>query len=104
MKTWERMNISPFAKTYTRKTMPISKSINQTTLKAVRVAPEEWEKLDKAASWGVGNLEHAEKALKSKRRGYVSGKKRECAALTIDIYANSRNARQGVHRGMVSRC
>lgn len=61
--------------------------INQTTLKAVRVAPEEWEKLDKAASWGVGNLEHAEKALKSKRRGYVSDKKRECAALTVDIYA-----------------
>ena len=43
-------------------------SINPATLKAVKVSPEEWEKLNKAANWGIGNLKQAEKALKSKRR------------------------------------
>lgn len=61
-------------------------SINQATLKAVRVSPEEWEKLDKAANCGVGNLKQAEKALKSKRRGYTSDRKRAAAELTIEIF------------------
>lgn len=61
-------------------------SINPETLKAIRVSPEEWEKLEKAGNWGVGNLKQAEKALKSKRRGYVSDKKRAAAKLTIDIF------------------
>ena len=61
-------------------------SINQATLKAVKVSPEEWEKLDKAANWGVGNLKQAEKALKSKRRGYTSDQKRAAAELTIEIF------------------
>ena len=61
-------------------------SINPATLKAVRVSPEEWEKLNKAASWGVGNLKQAEKALKSKRRGYTSDRKRAAAELTIEIF------------------
>lgn len=60
--------------------------INPLTLKAVKIAPDEWEKLDKAASWGVGNLKQAEKALKSKRRGYTSGRKRDAAKLTIEIF------------------
>ena len=60
--------------------------INLATLKAVKVAPNEWEKLNKAASWGIGNLKQAEKALKSKRRGYISDKKRAAAELTIDIF------------------
>ena len=60
--------------------------INAATLKAVKVAPNEWEKLNKAASWGVGNLKQAEKALKSKRRGYISDRKRAAAELTIDIF------------------
>ena len=60
--------------------------INTATLKAVKVAPDEWEKLNKAASWGVGNLKQAEKALKSKRRGYISDRKRVAAELTIDIF------------------
>lgn len=60
--------------------------INTTTLKAVKVAPDEWKKLDKAASWGVGNLKQAEKALKSKRKGYTAGRKRAVAELTIDIF------------------
>ena len=60
--------------------------INTATLKAVKVAPEEWEKLDKAANWGVGNLKQAEKALKSKRRGYTYERARAAAELTIEIF------------------
>lgn len=60
--------------------------INTATLKAVKVAPDEWEKLNKAASCGVGNLKQAEKALKSKRRGYWSDRKRAAAELTIEIF------------------
>ena len=61
-------------------------SINQATLKAVKVSPEEWEKLDKAANWGIGNLKQAEKALKSKRRGYTYERERAAAELTIEIF------------------
>lgn len=60
--------------------------INTTTLKAVKVTPDEWKKLNKSASYGVGNLKQAEKALKSKRRGYWSDRKRAAAELTIDIF------------------
>ena len=61
-------------------------SINPETLKAVKVSPDEWEKLNKAASVGVGNLKAAEKALKNKRRGYWSGRKRAAAELAISIF------------------
>ena len=61
-------------------------NINPATLKAVKVSPEEWEKLDKAANWGVGNLKQAEKAIKSKRKGYTSDRKRAAAELTIEIF------------------
>ena len=61
-------------------------SVNPATLKAVKVTPEEWKKLNKAASWGVGNLKQAEKALKSKRHGYTSDRKRAAAELTIEIF------------------
>lgn len=61
-------------------------SINPATLKAVKVTPDEWEKLNKAASWGIGNLKQAEKAMKSKRRGYTSDRKRAAAELTIEIF------------------
>lgn len=60
--------------------------INAATLKAVKVSPDEWKKLSKAAHCGVGNLKQAEKALKSKRRGYWSDRKRAAAELTIDIF------------------
>lgn len=60
--------------------------INPATLKAVKVTPDEWKKLSKAASWGITNLKQAEKALKSKRNGYTSDKKREAAKMTIDIF------------------
>lgn len=62
--------------------------IDPDTLKAVKVTPEEWEKLNKAAAWGVGNLLQAEKALKSKRRGYTADRKREAAKMTIEILRN----------------
>lgn len=61
-------------------------SIKRTTLKAIRVTPEEWEKLNDAASVGVNSLQTAVKALKSKRRGYWSDRKRAAAELTIDIF------------------
>lgn len=61
-------------------------SIKRTTLKAIRVTPEEWEKLNDAASVGVNSLQTAAKALKSKRRGYWSDRKRAAAELTIDIF------------------
>ena len=61
-------------------------SINPATLKAVKVSPEEWEKLDKAANWGVGNLKQAEKAIKSKRHGYTSDRTRAAAELTSEIF------------------
>ena len=61
-------------------------SISPATLKAVKVSTEEWEKLDKAANWGVGNLKQAEKAIKSKRHGYTSDRTRAAAELTIEIF------------------
>ena len=61
-------------------------SVNPVTLKAVNVTPEEWKKLNKAASWGIGNLKQAEKAIKSKRHGYTSDRKRAAAELTIEIF------------------
>lgn len=60
--------------------------INPATLKAVKVTPEEWKKLSDAASVGVNSLQTAAKALKSKRRGYWSDRKRAAAELTIDIF------------------
>lgn len=60
--------------------------INPVTLKAVKVTPEEWKKLSDAASVGVNSLQTAAKALKSKRRGYWSDRKRAAAELTIDIF------------------
>ena len=60
--------------------------INPETLKAIRLKPEEVQILRKAAGIGVNNLKAAEKALKSKRRGYWSDRKRKAAEMTIDIF------------------
>ena len=60
--------------------------INPETLKAIRLNPEEVQILRKAAGIGVNNLKAAEKALKSKRRGYWSDRKRKAAEMTIDIF------------------
>lgn len=42
--------------------------VNLSTLKAVKVAPNEWEKLYKAASWGVGFLLVAVKKPNKKKQ------------------------------------
>ena len=63
-----------------------SYGINILTLKAIKVAPTEWKKIMSAAEYGVGNLAQAEKAIKSKRHGYFSEKKRAVAANTIEIF------------------
>ena len=60
--------------------------INPQTLKAIRLNPEEVQILRKAAGIGVNNLKTAEKALKSKRRGYWSDRKRKAAKMSIDIF------------------
>lgn len=53
--------------------------INTSTLKAIRLNAEEVKALREAAHVGVVSKKTAEKALKSKRRGYWSDKKREQA-------------------------
>ena len=60
--------------------------INPETLKAIRLNPEEVQILRKAAGIGVNNLKAAEKALKSKRRGYWSDRKKKEAENTIEIF------------------
>lgn len=61
-------------------------SINPDTLRAIKLPKEEVKLLREAAGWGIGNLKQAEKALKSKRRGYTSDRKRAAAELTIEIF------------------
>ena len=60
--------------------------INPYTLKAIRLNPEEVQILRKAAAVGVNSLKAAEKALKSKRRGYWSDRKKKEAENTIEIF------------------
>ena len=61
-------------------------SINPETLKAIRLNPEEVQILRKAAGVGVNSLKTAEKALRSKRRGYWSDRKRKEAENSIDVF------------------
>ena len=63
-----------------------SYDINASTLKAIKLSREEVETLREAAHIGIVSKKTAEKALKSKRRGYWSDRKREQAAKTIDIF------------------
>lgn len=60
--------------------------INPDTIKAIKLNAEEVKALRKAANIGVNSKKTAEKALKSKRRGYWSDRKREQAEKTIDIF------------------
>lgn len=60
--------------------------INSNTLKAIKLPAEEVHVLREAAHNGITNLKEAEKALKSKRKGYWSDRKREHAEKTIDIF------------------
>ena len=60
--------------------------INPSTVKAIKLSVEEVKALRKAASVGINSKKTAEKALKSKRRGYWSDRKRAEAEKTIDIF------------------
>ena len=60
--------------------------INRYTLKAIKLSAEEVKLLRHAANYGINSKETAEKALRSKRRGYMSDRKREEAEKTIDIF------------------
>ena len=60
--------------------------INTSTLKAIRLRLEYVEALREAAHAGIVSKKTAEKALKSKRRGYWSDRKRAEAEKTIDIF------------------
>ena len=63
-----------------------SYEINASTLKAIKLSREEVETLREAAHIGIVSKKTAEKALKSKRRGYWSDRKREQAEKTIGIF------------------
>ena len=61
-------------------------SINPDTLKAIKLPENEVQLLRDAAGFGVNSLATAEKALKSRRRGYMSDRAREQAEKVIDIF------------------
>lgn len=60
--------------------------INPYTIKAIKLSVEEVKALRKAASVGINSKRTAERALKSKRRGYWSDRKRKAANETIEIF------------------
>lgn len=60
--------------------------INVRTLKAIKLSVEEVQLLRDAAHAGITSKKEAEKALKSKRKGYWSNRKRTEAEKTIDIF------------------
>ena len=60
--------------------------IDTTSLKAIKLPIDEVKALREAAACGVNSKKTAEKALKSKRRGYWSDRKRAEAEKTIDIF------------------
>ena len=60
--------------------------INTSTLKAIRLSCEDVKALREAAHIGIVSKKTAENALKSKRSGYWSDKKRAEAEKTIDIF------------------
>lgn len=60
--------------------------VNTSTLKAIKLPVEEVQLLRAAAHWGVTSKAEASKALRSKRKGYTSDKKRYHAEKTIDIF------------------
>ena len=60
--------------------------IDLTSLKAIKLPDDEISKLRNAANVGICDKATAQKALKSKRRGYWSDRKREQAKNTIEIF------------------
>lgn len=61
-------------------------NINHDNLMAIKLSTEEVMALRAAAGWGINSIETARKALNSRRRGYISDKKRENACKTIAIF------------------
>ena len=61
-------------------------SINPDTLKAINLPENEVKLLRDAADFGINSLATAEKALKSRRRGYMSDRKREQAKKVIHLF------------------
>ena len=59
--------------------------IDTTSLKAIKLPIDEVKALREAAACGVNSKKTADKALKSKRRGYWSDRKRKAANATIEI-------------------
>ena len=60
--------------------------INPNTLKAIKLSVEEVKALREAAHFGINSKKTAERALMSKRHGYLSDRKRTEAEKTIDIF------------------
>ena len=60
--------------------------IDTASLKAIKLPINEVKALRQAASWGVNSKATAEKALKSKRKGYNADRKRKAATATIEIF------------------
>ena len=60
--------------------------IDTASLKAIKLPINEVKALRQAASWGGNSKATAEKALKSKRKGYNADRKRKAAAATIEIF------------------
>ena len=61
-------------------------TINTNTLKTIKLSVEEVKLLRNAAHVGIVSKSTAEKALKSKRKGYWSNRKRVEAEKTIEIF------------------
>lgn len=61
-------------------------TINTERLKAIKLDREEVQLLRAAACVGINSKESAEKAIRSKRKGYWSNQKKEQAEKTIDIF------------------
>lgn len=60
--------------------------INCNTLKAIKLSVEDVKLMRRAANYGIVSKATAEKALKNKRRGYMSDRKRAEAEKTIDVF------------------
>lgn len=61
-------------------------TINRNALKAIKLNIEEVQLLREAARTGITSKATAEKALKSKRKGYWSNRKKAAAEKTIEIF------------------
>lgn len=60
--------------------------INRHTLKAIKLNVEEVKLLRRASAVGINSKATAEKALRSKRHGYMSDRKKAEAENTIDVF------------------